>query len=144
MADRDVPKNVEWVKERAACTLAQMFERLRGEIENDIATRNATLVKEPYSFKFISTASINRFSVLMDHPNDPYVNQAVIFVCDGKEITISHNPDVEIRTQIGRSFKATVTFDDCGECKFKVNGAVKESWQLRKMALEDLFFGLSG
>ena len=39
-----------------------------------------------------------------------------------------------------RLFEATLTLDDTGECRLKVNGQEREFWQFRKMALEALFF----
>jgi hypothetical protein len=39
-----------------------------------------------------------------------------------------------------RLFDATVTLSDDGECRFMVDGAEREFWQLRKRALEDLFY----
>jgi len=37
-------------------------------------------------------------------------------------------------------FEAVATLNDEGECRLKVTGQEKELWQVRKMALEELFF----
>jgi len=37
-------------------------------------------------------------------------------------------------------FEVTAAFSDRGECRLKVNGAERDSWQVRRMALEDLMF----
>jgi hypothetical protein len=36
--------------------------------------------------------------------------------------------------------KATLTLNDMGECRLKINGQEREFWQFRRTALEDLFF----
>ena len=37
-------------------------------------------------------------------------------------------------------FEVTLTFADEGECRLNVNGEDREFWQVRRMALEELFF----
>lgn len=38
-------------------------------------------------------------------------------------------------------FEATITLNDEGECRLKINGLERETWQVRRTALERLFFG---
>jgi hypothetical protein len=37
-------------------------------------------------------------------------------------------------------FEVTVTFDDSGKCRLKVNAEERDFWQVRRMALEELMF----
>jgi hypothetical protein len=39
-----------------------------------------------------------------------------------------------------KMFEITLTFTDKGECKLIVNNEERESWRVRRMALEDLMF----
>jgi hypothetical protein len=39
-----------------------------------------------------------------------------------------------------KAFEATPTVNDEGKCRLKVNGIEREFWQVRRMALEKLFF----
>jgi hypothetical protein len=40
----------------------------------------------------------------------------------------------------GITFEATVMLNDMGDCKPKINGQERELWQMRRTALEKLFF----
>jgi hypothetical protein len=37
-------------------------------------------------------------------------------------------------------FEVTPTFSDEGKCRLNVNGQERETWQVRRMALEELMF----
>jgi hypothetical protein len=49
---------------------------------------------------------------------------------------------IEIQPDNSPMFKATVGLNDEGECVLDVDGEQRYPWQVRKMALEDLFFGV--
>jgi hypothetical protein len=126
---------MNWVNERAKCSLGQMFEQLKADVQSDIDARNKCFAQNVgFSFKMISSQS-NRFAVLKDYANETFANRSILFMLDSRGIKVTNpaNNNAEI-------LNATITFNDLGECRFKVNGKERESWQLRKEALEDLFF----
>lgn len=130
-----VPENLDWVKARNECSASQMFERLRLEIGSDIATRNAQLPAGS-AFTFTLEMFNGSFSVIRKAAGD---SPAVIFSRKGEEITAKSTEDGKLL------FTATVTLNDLGECKFRIKDeqkqqAEKYSWQLRRMALQELFF----
>jgi hypothetical protein len=120
--------NIDWVKERAACSLSHMFEQLKLDIKNDIATRNS-LREEKQNFEFKSVESGNALTVirqgLMPETKVTFsINRGQLFVTqDGKDV-----------------LTAVVTLNDEGECLFVVKNKEREAWQVRKMALEGIFF----
>lgn len=127
-------ENFNWVKARAECSVAQMFEMLRLQVGEDVENRNSHPLKlQNCTLKMVPSAK--SFSVVFDCDYDAYASSSVTF-------TRTAN-DIQIRKENEKDpfLVATITLNDEGQCKFKVNGEEKESWQLRRMALEELFFG---
>jgi len=121
-------RNINWVAVRAECSAMQMFEKLKLEIESDVLIRNDLRPEDRYyGFKFVPSSG--SFTVLRQGNR---ISSAVAFFLDGGQIVVKKD-DILI-------FAATVTLNDDGECIFKVKGEERSSWQVRKMALEDLFF----
>jgi hypothetical protein len=70
------------------------------------------------------------FSVLLKATD---VQRSVIF-------TLAEHA-ILVRDGIGSPmFDVTLTFDDAGKCQLSVNGEQRDSWQVRRMALEELLF----
>ena len=121
-----------WVKGRAACSLGMVFEKLKIDVESDIKTRNAlnertqgppqvfTMVSNDASFKVLTAAGTRQ--------------SGVKFTLGDKAITVADSHGTTV-------FEATITLNDEGECRLKVNGVERETWQVRRTALEHLFFG---
>lgn len=121
--------SINWVKERHSCTALCMFEKLRNEVKADIEQRNALRPEQAhYGFKFVQS-DMAIFSVVREGNQ---IGRVVRFVLKGDTI-IAETHDEEI-------FSAMLTLNDVGECRFKINGDERESWQLRKLALEPMFF----
>lgn len=126
---------INWVNERAKCSLAQMFEQLKADVQSDIDARSKLLPQNTgFEFKLISSQQ-NRFAALKEDAHDTFANRSIVFVLENSAIKVldGANKGAEI-------MKATITFNDFGECKFMVNEKERESWQLRRDALEHLFF----
>jgi hypothetical protein len=121
-------KNINWVKVRGECSAVQMFEKLKLDIENDIKTRLAIRPDERY-YTFRLTSSENSFTVLREGNR---IGAAVAFFLADEAITVKQSDKI--------LFTARVTLSDEGECVFKIGDKEYESWQVRKIALEDLFF----
>ena|SRR5579862_2638719 len=120
---------VQWVVARRDCSPNAMFEKLRLEVEEDVKIRNGLRPKEcHYGFRFATSGS--SFSAIREGNKLGksiafHLNDSVIAVKDDKGQTL---------------FTATLTLDDEGKCKFKIGKDERESWQVRKRALEELFF----
>ena len=127
---------IDWVNERAKCSLGQMFERLKTEIAADIEGMNKLIPKHyGFEYKMVNSGRPDRFAVLKDHSAEPFLNRSILFVVEKSAVKVIDTADNN-----AEKLSATITFNDLGECKFKVGGKERESWQLRKEALEDLFF----
>ena len=119
----------DWVTERSSCSLPNVFKALRLQVEADIKTRN-TLRPRNSPYEFSVSEHGDDFSVLLK-AND--VQRSVIF-------TLAEHA-ILVRDGIGSPmFDVTLTFDDAGKCQLSVNGEQRDSWQVRRMALEELLF----
>ena len=66
MEDKDLG-SFEWVKARAACSLAAIFEKLKMDLRSDVSERQALLPQAcPYAFKLVVSSKIA--AVLVEGP----------------------------------------------------------------------------
>jgi hypothetical protein len=77
-------------------------------------------------------ASDNSFTVMLEPDNKNIAVKKVTFSIDREKISIKKEDESVLLS--------TVTLNDEGHCLFKTGGVERESWQLRKMALESIFF----
>jgi len=133
MSDEKRPPNFDWVTERHNCSLVTMFGVLKLLARRDVAKLAelaGTLkahVEEPSGFDEF-------FSVVL--PGNAFRDrQAVRFQLARDRIIIE---DVS-----GQSYNITLTLDDDGRCKLKVNAGefALDPWQVMRLALEPLLFG---
>jgi len=117
----------DWVTALYACTPAKVFEQLRLDVQKDVETRNKLRPKGAnYEFHLVERGET--FTVI-----------SVNNYGDGKaEFTLTET-GITIKDSLGRTFEACLTLNDKGECITKIEGKEYELWQLRKLALEDLF-----
>jgi hypothetical protein len=118
-----------WVTERSSCSLPKVFQSLRLQVEEDVKTRNALRPKNsPYEFSVSEKDS--DFSVLL------------VAKDTRKSVTFSlAEHGILVRGDAGNQmFEVSLAFLDGGECQLIVNEKRVESWQARRMALEELFF----
>ena len=120
--------NFEWVKARAACSVEQMFELLKLEVQNDIAIRLELRPEERY-YGFKMVAAAGSFAVRREGNR---IGSNTAFICHADRIDVMRDEKL--------LFAAKVKLNDDGECVFDINGEEKHSWQLRNMALSRLFF----
>ena len=107
-----------------------MFKALELAIHEDVE-RISAKIKPESMMRFEVASRAKRFSVIFE--SNEYATETVDFVLSGKEITVGS----EGKTK----FTATVSLTDSGRCKLRVGDKELEQWQVRRMALEDLFFG---
>ncbi|MFP5276083.1 MAG: hypothetical protein ACLGPM_03125 [Acidobacteriota bacterium] len=126
---REIPRELDWVKERAACTLERMFALLHESVTEDIKRIN-TIRKFPESDGFeISPSNDGKaFTVKRAQAIKP----VVIFSIESDCISVT---GLEGATQEYR-----ISLCDDGRCKLIEHGVPLEQWQVRRAALEALFF----
>lgn len=127
VSDKDAPK-WDWVNERSSCSYPKIFQTLRIEVEDDIKTRNGLRPNNaPYEF-----------SVEENGPEFTAVLQSKDI---RKSITFSLGEhSISVRSDQERLFDVRLNFTKDGNCRFNVNEEEYDLWQVRRMALEDLFF----
>jgi hypothetical protein len=135
MTRDQAPEDFDWVSAQAACLPATMFDRLRIGVKQDVERRNALVdVDDGFRFEFsddgetfdVTRLEGSRFS-------DPRIAALVRFERAGPRINV-HGEDVDV------DFTAVLTLDSAGQCRFAVAEALYAEWEIRRMALELLFF----
>jgi hypothetical protein len=119
-----------WVRERHSCSAYAIFMKLKLEIEQDVAERNALRPEERwYGFRVVSHGAA--FSVMREGNK---ISKSATFSIKDDQIVVVDDKDKVV-------LKASLTLNDDGECRFKIEGKERESWHLRKLVLEEMFFG---
>jgi hypothetical protein len=132
MALEQVVDDFDWVGAQAKCSAALMFERLRTRVEEDVRRRNSLLDRaDGWKFEFYAEDD-GTFEVTRLVAREK-VGAAVQFERTGRRIHIT-GEDIDV------DFSAIVTLDTTGSCRFVVGEAMYSDWELRRMALEQLFF----
>lgn len=119
----------DWVTGRSACSLAKVFSALMLQVEADVTTRNA-LRPSNSPYKFSATENGGSFTVFLEAKE---IHMSVVFSLAEHAIMVREGNGTP-------KFEVTLAFTDAGACVMKVNGEERESWQVRRMALEELFF----
>jgi hypothetical protein len=127
-AQKDVP-GFDWVTERSQCSLPKVFYNLRNQVEEDVKTRNA-LRPENSPYEFSVSEDIDGFSIVLQ-ANE--VRESVIFSLAGHAILVHDEKGNPL-------FEVIAAFSEDGKCKLFVNETERDSWQVRRMALEGLMF----
>ena len=134
MSQENVPDDFDWVTAQAKCSAAAMFVRLRGTVEEDVRRRNALQDRDDEA-TFELTDEEDGFDVsrLVASFTGSRVAALVRFERAGRRIHVrGDGVDVD--------FTAIVALDAAGTCRFVVGEATYSEWEIRRMALEELFF----
>ncbi len=119
----------DWVAERSSCSLPKVFQALRAQVEEDVKTRNGLRPKNsPYEFSVEEVES--DFSVVFVSGD---VRKSVTFSLAEHGILVRGDKGEQM-------FEVRLAFTDDGQCQMIVNEKHLESWQVRRMALEELLF----
>jgi hypothetical protein len=133
---QDTAADFDWVGAQAQCTARSMFERLRTRVREDVDKRNGLFERQDrWKFEFYDEDE-GEFEVLRHVPlrgTETTVKGVVTFVRTGSRIEV-RGEDVDVE------FVAVVTLDVSGACRLVVGEAVYSDWEIRRMALELLFF----
>ena len=126
--EKEAPKS-DWVTKRSACSLPKIFKDLRVQIEEDVKTRNGLRPNNsPYEFSVTENGA--DFAVRLIAKD---VRKAITFSLADHAISVRDDASNQM-------FEVTLSFNDGGDCKLYVNEQERDIWQVRRMALEDLFF----
>lgn len=120
-------EDFDWVTARAQCSSGKVFEKLRLQVKKDVETKNLLLADHHDAFALVDNG--DHFSVIV--PSNPLLK--ITFSLTKEKISV-HRRDRLV-------CEGTLTLNDDGECRVKINGQQRELWQMRRMALEELFFG---
>ena len=127
-AGKATPK-FDWVTERSSCSLPKVFKTLRLQVEEDVKSRNALRPdNSPYEFSLAENAG--DFTVRLESKD---LHQSVTFSLSEHAMSVRDDKGNPL-------FTVTLTFTDEGKCRLNVNNQPRELWQVRRMALEELFF----
>jgi hypothetical protein len=136
MSDTISPENLNWVQARADCSLQNIFKALELGAREDVEQMMSRLGSHD-QIKFSVVPGNKRFSVIRIDDPMTSISIAVDFIYARDEITVQ----TVSNDQCGVLFTVGITLDNNGRCKLKVKDAELEQWQVRRMALERLFFG---
>jgi hypothetical protein len=124
---KEAPVSLDWVDVRAKCSLPAVFLTLKNEVEKDLQSHNALDGHKRLDFQ----DNGDNFSVYRTSSSGI---ESVAFVLLRDRIQVRDTKGTPI-------FDATLTLNDLGECKLKIDSAERELWQVRRRALEQFFFG---
>lgn len=127
------PVTFDWIAARSRCSIQQMFEDLKLAIKQDvelITARNAQDVPVR-TFRITERAKFMKI-----YEEDAYSEYppSVTFSLSGNAIRVGNGETNE------ELFNIVIGLNDDGDCNFIVEGQERDSWQVRRQALEGLFF----
>jgi len=134
VAQDQAPDDFDWVSAQAQCTSASTFERLRTQVREDVQRRNGLLGRtDGWRFEFGTEDDAFEVARVNGSLVDPKTSAVVTFERAGRRIHI-HSDDIDV------DITAIVALDVSGACRFIVGEAIYSDWEIRRMALELLFF----
>jgi hypothetical protein len=111
-----------------------MFERLRTRVRDDVQRRNGLIGRsDGWRFEFESEDDAFEVARVSGSLADPTFSAVVTFERTGRRIQI-HSEDIDV------DITPIVTLDVTGGCRLVVGEAIYSDWEIRRMALEVLFF----
>jgi hypothetical protein len=130
-----IPEKFNWVKARSECSIARVFTSLFQGIEDDIKEMN------PLRKEVFSGYPTSPFDVHVSESGDYFV----VYREDNihNQVKFKRNDDHIIVKHSQGETTITLTLDDAGKCKLRLDGRDQalEQWQVRRRFLEPLFFG---
>jgi hypothetical protein len=124
--------NFDWVTAQAGCSAVQMFQKLQEGAEADVNRRNAAAPGRGDNWHFEFHDGDDGFEVVRIAASSKD-GAAVSFALDGPRINIDGD-GVDVR------ITAVVGINPAGECRYFVGELEYLGWEVRKQALDQLFF----
>jgi hypothetical protein len=138
MNSSNTPKDLNWVQARVECSLLKVFQSLQAGVQSDVNDMQPMLPTDGRIRLEFNIHNVNTFSVSrIDSSSGFVVGESVVFNLSAETIDVHLRDNKENR----KLFSAAITLDDDGNCKLKVGENSLEQWQVRRTALERLFFG---
>ena len=135
MPDDTSRDDFDWVTAQAGCTADTMFSRLLAGVRRDVERRNALTTRaDQFHFEVIEDG--DRFEAIrtIGTPTDTtHVHASVAFERVGPRINVQGD-------HVDTDFTAVVGINPSGACRFFVAEAEYAEWEVRKLALDQLFF----
>ena len=134
MASESATDDFDWVSAQAACRIDLMFQRLLEGARKDVDRRNAAGFGRRDKWRFeVNVDGDNAFEVTRSGESSR-AGAFVTFEREGPRINIAGDGvDVQLT--------AITAINASGECRYFVGEHEFLGWEVRKMALEPLFFG---
>ena len=134
MSPEHAPEDFDWVAAQANCTAASMFARLLAGVREDVQRRNGLLGRDDgWKFELHQENAGFEVSRVVSGFTGTKVDAFVTFERAGRRLHIrGDNVDVDIT--------AIVALDAAGACRLVVGEAMYAEWEIRRLALEQLFF----
>ena len=139
MSQEQTADDFDWVVAQSKCSAASMFARLQSGVKEDVRRRNGLGLlgrDDGWTFEFhvdgeefeVSRVEASGVTESMDS-----TLALVRFERTGRRIHV-HGDGVDVE------FTAVVSLDVTGVCRLVVGEAMYSEWEIRRMALEQLFF----
>src|SRR5262245_59259434 len=133
MATGSGEDNFDWVTAQAQCGVEQMFQKLRDGAQADVDRRNHATFGRTDGWRFEFHEDEDGFEVVRvtgSSRSDAFVT----FQREGPRINIAGDGvDVQITAVVG--------INAHGDCRYYVAEGEYLGWEVRKQALDSLFFG---
>ena len=124
--------NFDWVSAQAGCSAVQMFQRLQDGAKADVERRNAAASGRSDAWRFEFHDGDDGFEVVRIAGSSKD-GAAVTFAREGPRINIDGD-GVDVR------IIAVVGINPSGDCRYFVGELEYLGWEVRKQALDQLFF----
>jgi hypothetical protein len=130
-----IPKELDWVTERAKCSPESVLQLLEIQAKTDVETRiqlrNATELQ--YGVEFSFREGSGAFQIVVHRMGEIMGSAIFERFPDGIRVTYKDHS----------SFAGVLTLGNDGQCRLRVGDSEElEFWQFRKKALEPIFFDL--
>jgi hypothetical protein len=131
----NIPQELDWVKKRADCTIAKVFNQICDGISDDARAVNSARGLAGDS-QFLAEMAGEGTAMFVAQPNR-IPRTRVIVRLDSATIVVERE-----RQYQREAWEVTVGLNNEGRCILRLDeGTELEQWQFRKKALEGLFFG---
>ena len=132
MADGSSKDDFDWVTAQAGCSAALMFKKLQDGTRSDVERRNGATFGRTDNWRFEFHEDEDGFEVIRI-AGSAKTGAFVTFQIDGPRITITGD-GVDVR------MTAVVGINANGDCRFYIGEGEYLGWEVRKQALDLLFF----
>ena len=132
MATGSGDDNFDWVTAQAGCSIELMFQKLQDGAKADVDHRNAGTFGRKDNWRFEFHVDENEFEVTR-HAGSSRDDAFVTFTREGPRINIvGDGVDVQLTAIVG--------INAHGDCRYFIGEGEFLGWEVRKQALEQLFF----